>query len=75
MIKPADLSPFVSLLWAALGLRCGARASHCSGFSRCGAQLSSCGACMWDLSSPSRDQTCCHGLSTGCKIISRREAE
>ena len=33
------------------------------------------GACMWDLSSPSRDQICCHGLSTGCKRISRHEAE
>ena len=43
--------------WAALGLRCGVRASHCGGFSCCGAQalgvrasvvvahgLSSCGS-------------------------------
>ena len=49
-----------------LGLRCGARASHCGGFSCCGARasvvvacgLSSCGAQaqllrgMWDLPGP-----------------------
>ena len=29
---------FIYLFLAALGLRCGARASHCSGFSCCGAR-------------------------------------
>ena len=29
---------FIYLFLAALGLRCGVRASHCSGFSCCGAQ-------------------------------------
>ena len=58
----------INLSFAALGLRCGARASHCFGFSCCGARglgsralerrLSSCGAraqllCgMWDLPGP-----------------------
>ena len=48
---------FIYLFMAVLGLRCGARASHCGGFSCCGAQalgtrasvvvtrgLTSCGA-------------------------------
>ena len=54
---------FLQLRRAGTALRCGARASHCSGFSCCGAQvlkhrLSSCGAQaqllrgMWDLTRP-----------------------
>ena len=57
---------YLFLFLAALGLRCGARASHCSGFSYCGARragFSSCGARaqplrgMWNLPGPGLEPT------------------